>query len=72
MKFLLDQDVYLITAQFLQSLGHDVLRVSELNLSSAPDELLLSTAMSLHRITKISMPCIHIGPGSAPSLIPYR
>src|ERR1700733_6770418 len=50
MKLLLDQDVYKLTAKFLISIGHDVLRVSEIGLSLAPDEVLLNKAESLGRV----------------------
>jgi hypothetical protein len=29
MRFLLDQDVYAVTARFLEGLGHDVVRASQ-------------------------------------------
>jgi len=35
MKFLLDQDVYATTWHFLESLGHDVLTVAQMDLSRA-------------------------------------
>jgi len=38
MKFLLNQDVYAATAQYLKHLGHDVVRVAQLGLSRAGDE----------------------------------
>ncbi len=50
MKFLLDQNVYFKTALFLKNLGHDVLRVAEIGLESAPDEKLLQKAQELDRI----------------------
>jgi len=44
MKFLLDQDVYAVTARFLTSLGHDIVLVSEIGMSEAEDEDLLKLA----------------------------
>jgi predicted nuclease of predicted toxin-antitoxin system len=41
MKFLLDQDVYAITARLLINLGHDVVQASTVGLSQAADESLL-------------------------------
>ena len=50
MKFLLDQDVYATTAKFLRELGHDVVQVSQIGLSTAADEYLLQTARTQNRI----------------------
>jgi predicted nuclease of predicted toxin-antitoxin system len=50
MRFLLDQDVYAATRQFLLSLGHDVVQVSQLGLSQATDEQLLAAAQEQGRI----------------------
>lgn len=50
MKFLLDQDVYATTAQFLTSLGHDVVRVGQIGLSQADDSDLLAMAQHQGRI----------------------
>lgn len=50
MKFLLDQDVYAITARFLQQLGHDVVTAYEANLSQASDTELLKEAKRAGRI----------------------
>ena len=44
MKFLLDQDVYALTARFLRDLGHDVLNAAEIGLSRAADSVLLARA----------------------------
>lgn len=49
-KFLLDQDVYGMTAKFLVKSGFDVVSVSQLGLSRAPDTQVLSTAQSQGRI----------------------
>jgi predicted nuclease of predicted toxin-antitoxin system len=49
-KLLLDQDVYETTARFLIGLGHDVVRVAELGLATAPDEENLRRAAELGRI----------------------
>ena len=50
MRFLLDQDVYAATARYLTGLGHDVVRVSEINLSRATDEELLEVARVENRL----------------------
>ena len=50
MKFLLDQDVYMSTARFLQGSGHDVIRVAQLGLARAADEELLHAAHAQQRI----------------------
>jgi predicted nuclease of predicted toxin-antitoxin system len=50
MKFLLDQDVWAVTRQFLRSQGHDVVTVSELKLSGAEDEALLTLAHTQGRL----------------------
>ena len=49
-QFLLDQDVYGVTARFLVSSDFDVISVSQLGLSRAPDTEVLSTAQSQGRI----------------------
>jgi predicted nuclease of predicted toxin-antitoxin system len=50
MKFLIDQDVYAVTARFLSDLGHDVVRVAQIGLSQADDEELLRLAQEQGRI----------------------
>jgi predicted nuclease of predicted toxin-antitoxin system len=50
MKFLLDQDVYAITAEYLSSLGHDVVTAKELGLSQSADEEILRKAIASSRI----------------------
>ena len=50
MTFLLDQDVYEMTARFLRDLGHDVVKASELGLSRAPDSILLTAAREQGRV----------------------
>lgn len=50
MKFLLDQDVYAVTARFISSLGHDVVPVAQIGLSQADDEELLRLAQIQGRI----------------------
>lgn len=50
MKFLLDQDVYAVTARFLSDLGHDVLTVAAIGLSRASDIELLKAAQEQQRI----------------------
>jgi predicted nuclease of predicted toxin-antitoxin system len=49
-KFLLDQDVYGVTARHLQELGHDLLTAKSLGLSRADDSDLLATAAAERRI----------------------
>lgn len=50
MKFLLDQDVYEVTARFLIGLGHEILRVAEIGMAQASDEDNLKKALELNRI----------------------
>lgn len=50
MKFLLDQDVYALTARYLRGLGHDVVTAAESGLAQASDETLLRTAHADERI----------------------
>ena len=50
MKFLLDQDVYHITARFIRKKGHDVVLVSEIGLSNATDTVILNEAIKRQRI----------------------
>jgi predicted nuclease of predicted toxin-antitoxin system len=50
MRLLLDQDVYAVTARFLIEAGHDVVLVSQLGLSQASDEEILTTAQEQNRI----------------------
>jgi predicted nuclease of predicted toxin-antitoxin system len=50
MKFLLDQDVYAVTARFLVGLGHDVVLAAEIGMSEADDEDLLQKAQEEGRI----------------------
>jgi predicted nuclease of predicted toxin-antitoxin system len=50
MKFLLDQDVYVVTERFLRSLNFDILTAAEIGLSRAPDIELLHKAQQLDRI----------------------
>jgi predicted nuclease of predicted toxin-antitoxin system len=50
MKFLIDQDVYAVTARFLIGLGHDVVSVGQIGLSQADDEELLGLSQAQGRI----------------------
>jgi len=50
MKFLLDQDVYAVTARFLVGLGHDVVLAAEAGMAGAADEDLLKRAQEQRRI----------------------
>lgn len=49
-KFLLDQDIYRITANFLAEANLDVVSVSQLGLSRAKDAEILKTAQAQARI----------------------
>lgn len=49
-KFLLDQDVYAISAKFLLDTGHDVVLVAEIGRSQASDEEILRIAQAENRI----------------------
>ncbi len=42
MKFLLDQDVYVATTRMLRDSNHDVVRVAEIGLARADDEIILA------------------------------
>jgi predicted nuclease of predicted toxin-antitoxin system len=50
MNLLLDQDVYAVTARFLNGLGHDVVPVAQIGLSQAADEEILRVAQEQGRI----------------------
>ena len=50
MRFLLDQDVYAITARFLIGLGHDVVTASDLGLARASDARILDAARTQERV----------------------
>ena len=50
MKFLLDQDVYTSTAQYLIHLRHDIVSVAQLGLSRADDEKLLKVAQQQEQL----------------------
>lgn len=50
MRFLLDQDVFALTARFLVDAGHDVVLVAQIGLSQASDEEILRTAHEQQRI----------------------
>ena len=50
MRFLLDQDVYAITLQYLRDLEHDAVPVADLGLSRAADSVLLKEAQRQKRI----------------------
>jgi len=49
-RFLLDQDVYALTARFLRDLGHDVVTAAELDLARAADSDLLARAGQERRL----------------------
>jgi predicted nuclease of predicted toxin-antitoxin system len=50
MKLFLDQDVYAITARYLNQLGYDVILAAQLGLSRAKDEEFLKEAEDQGRI----------------------
>ena len=50
MRFLLDQDIYHLTMQFLIKEHHDVISAKQLGLERAPDILLLRKAKEMERI----------------------
>jgi hypothetical protein len=50
MKLLLDQDVYAVTARFLNGRGHDVVPVARIGLSQAGDQEILRVAQEQGRI----------------------
>jgi predicted nuclease of predicted toxin-antitoxin system len=50
MRFLLDQDVYALTARFLAAQGHDVVTASQAGCSQASDSALLQTAQEQGRV----------------------
>jgi len=50
MKLLLDQDVYAVTARFLNDLGYDVVPVARIGLSQAKDQEILNEAQEQSHI----------------------
>jgi predicted nuclease of predicted toxin-antitoxin system len=46
MRFLIDQDVYQTTVEFIKSLGHKAIRVKDVGLASADDETIIAYALS--------------------------
>ncbi len=50
MKFLLDQDVYAVTARFLSHAGYDIILAAEIGLSRASDEEILKISQEQNRI----------------------
>jgi predicted nuclease of predicted toxin-antitoxin system len=50
MRFLLDQDVFAVTARFLAGMGHDVLTAHQAAMSQASDEDLLRMARAECRL----------------------
>jgi predicted nuclease of predicted toxin-antitoxin system len=50
MRFLLDQDVWAMTARLLRDTGHDVVTAASIGLAEAGDADLLTTARDQHRI----------------------
>lgn len=50
MRFLIDQDVYKLTIDYLREWGHDVVTIKELGMSRASDEDFLTTARETNRL----------------------
>lgn len=50
MNFLIDQDVYYLTIQYLRKLGFNLITARDLNLQRASDEKILEKAKELDRI----------------------
>jgi predicted nuclease of predicted toxin-antitoxin system len=50
MKFLLDQDVYAVTARFLATLEHDVLLAAQIGMARSRDAELLKFAREANRL----------------------
>ena len=50
MKFLLDQDVYALTAKFLVDAGYNIITAREIGMSRAKDEEILKIAQKQKRI----------------------
>jgi predicted nuclease of predicted toxin-antitoxin system len=46
MKFLIDQDVYRLTIEFIKDLGHEVIPVKNVGFATASDETILTYALS--------------------------
>lgn len=53
MKFLIDQDVYRLTIEFIKDLGHEVILVKEVALSTAADEVILTYALN-HKLILVT------------------
>ena len=50
MHFLIDQDVYSVTVNWLRELGHDVLTAKEIGMERAADQKLLRKAREYSRV----------------------
>jgi predicted nuclease of predicted toxin-antitoxin system len=50
MRFLLDNDVFGLTAKFLRAEGHNIVTVAEIGKAAAPDTELLTLAVEQQRI----------------------
>ncbi len=50
MRFLVDQDIYRLTIEWLREQGHDVVTAKELGMQRASDKALLSEAGELDRL----------------------
>lgn len=53
MRFLIDQDVYQLTIEFIRNLGHKVIPVKDVGLASASDETILTYALS-HKLILVT------------------
>jgi len=53
MRFLIDQDVYQLTIEFIKDLGHEVIPVKNVGLATASDETILTYALS-HKLILVT------------------
>ena len=53
MRFLIDQDVYRLTIELIKDLGHEVIPVKEVGLSTATDETILTYALN-HKLILVT------------------
>ena len=53
MRFLIDQDVYQFTIEFVKDLGHEVIPVKDVGLATASDEKILAYALN-HKLILVT------------------
>ena len=53
MRFLIDQDVYQLTIEFIKDLGHEVIPVKDVGLATAADEKILAYALN-HKLILVT------------------